>query len=284
MKRFFKSAVNVMAVLLAAAVLFSFAGCEEIKTVKLDFTVYNSKESKFYSDEDATALTVELSRHLAPKTVDAVLAKVNEKYYDDTIFYIDTNYSTQIMIGDLKFVDGQVVQNLKNGKTPTPFGAEFEANGTYGSNLKNEKGSIGLWRSYYASNTDTYKTSNAFDSSMATLYFPTSTISSYDGYFCVFATFDASSAAISAIKAVFDSSDTYTEYVIYFTGEYDANKKDENNGLTFHAVKAEDFVEDKVDDLFTAEGDQLVCYNKKTVKIPVVNGEVYAKIKTATVK
>ena len=161
---------------------------------------------------------------------------------------------------------------------PSQIYGEFENNGTTGSNLVNESGSIGLWRSWYESNNNTYKTSNAMDSGRATWFIPTVELSGYNGYFCVFAQYDkdetANAKAISAIKSIL--SDNSTEYVIYFTGEYDVNKPDENFGLTFHAVLKADFDEDYDEDentfggetVFTAEGAQLVCFNKRTVKIP----------------
>ena len=283
MKKIFGKLVNVVAAVMLAVAVFSFAGCEDIKRAQFEFKVYDASESKYYAASDVT-LDVEFYRHLAPKTVDSVLDKINAKYYDGAIFYVDTAYSNQIMVGDLKYEDGKIVQNLINGKNPAEIYGEFEYNGTSGSNLKSEKGSIGVWRSWYASNTNDYKTNNAMDTGRATLYIPTSSISGYDGYFCVVAKFDASSEALSAIKAVFDSVATYTEYVIYYTGTYDADKKDDNYGLTFNAVRADDFDENEIEGLFEAEGDQLVCYNKKTVKIPVVGGEVYAEITSAKVR
>lgn len=284
MKKLFRTFVNFVAAALVAVAVFSFAGCEDIKKVQLDIDVYNLSTQKFYDKSDVS-LSVDLYRHLAPLTVDYVLDIVNANYYDGAIFYIDTAYSNQIMVGDLKFENGALVQNLINGKNPAKIErGEFEYNGVSGSNLKNGKGYIGVWRSWYAGNTATYKTNNAMNTGSATLYMPTSSISSYDGYFCVFASFDSSATAFTAISAIFNSTKTYSEYVIYYTGEYDAEKEDANYGLTFNAVKAEDFDEEEIDGLFVAEGDQLVCFNKRTVKIPVADGNVYAKISSAKVK
>ena len=292
MKKLFKIAVNFMAIAIMAVATFSLAACEDIKKLELSLNLYNSTDSAFYAESDVK-FSVELYRHLAPKTVDKVLERIKDGYYDNAIFYIDESKSSQIMIGDLKLENGEVKLNrLSDGSLAPEIYGEFEYNGTKGSDLVNNKGSIGLWRSYYASDTQTYKTSsNARNSGRATWYIPTSEISGYNGYFCVFAQYDtentANSKAIEALTAIFGDSDCYTEYVIYYTGEYDAAKPDENDGygLTFHAVKAADFDEDT--EVFEAEGQQLVCFNKKTVKIPVsdkASGEVLAKINKITVK
>ena len=291
MKKLFKLAVNFMAALLMTVATFGLAACEDIKKVELKLSLYNYSDSTFYAEDDVK-FTVELYRHLAPKTVDKVLEHVKAGYYDNAIFYKETGYSSQIMMGDLKFEDGELKQNLINGKLPSEIYGEFEKNGTTGSNLLNEKGSIGIWRSYYASDAGYTTSSDARDSGRATWYIPTSNISGYNGYFCIFAQYDtedtANSTAINAISEIFSNSDYYTDYVIYYTGEYDE--------LEFHAVLKSEWndadtgydSENKTfggDAVFEAEGNQLVCYNYKTVRIPKsVNGETGAKVKTATAK
>ena len=281
MKKLFKIAVNFMAVALMTVATFGLAACEDIKKLELSLNLYNYTDNAFYAENDVK-FSVDLYRHLAPKTVDAVLEHVKNGYYNGAIFYEQNGI---IMVGDLKIDEnGNVVQNLIGGKLPSEIYGEFESNGTTGSDLVNSKGSIGIWRSYYANDTDTYKTSsNARDSGRATWYIPTSEKSDYNGYFCIFAQYDtedaANAKAIEAITAIFSNADYYTEYVIYYTGEYNAEKPDENYGLTFHAVKKADFDEDT--EVFEAEGQQLVCFNKKTVKIPnVVGGTVSAEIKS----
>lgn len=291
MKKLFKLAVNFMALALMAVCAFSFSACEDIKKVELKLSLYNYSDSTFYAEDDVK-FSVELYRHLAPKTVDKVLEHVKAGYYDNAIFYKETGYSWQIMIGDLKFEDGELKQNLINGKLPSEIYGEFEANGTTGSNLVNEKGYIGIWRSYYASDASYKTSSEARNSGRATWYIPTSSISDYNGNFCVFAQYDtedtANAKAISAISAIFSNSDYYTEYVIYYTGEY--------GELEFHAVKKSEWddadtgykSENKTfgaDTVFEAEGNQLVSYNYKTVRIPnSVNGGITAKVKNISVK
>ena len=288
MKKLLKIAVNLMAVVMIAVCSFSLAACEDIKQLKLTLNLYNNTDGVFYAESDVE-FSVDLYRHLAPKTVDKVIEHVKAGYYDNAIFYQETGYTSQIMMGDFKLdKDGNVVQNLIDGKLPSEIYGEFEYNGTKGSDLVNGKGSIGIWRSYYASDTQTYKTSsNARNSGRATWYIPTADITDYNGYFCVFAQYDtentANAKAIDVLKGIFANADYYTEYVIYYTGEYDAEKPDENYGLTFNAVKKADFDEDT--EVFEAEKQQLVCFNKKTVKIPnLIDGESSAKVKAVKVK
>lgn len=297
MKRFFKTAVNFIAVAIITLSVFGFSACEDIKKLELDLKIYNFTDSKFYDAEDVK-FTVELYRHLADETVDAVLDNVKKDYYKDAIFYKEDGYGSQIMLGDLKMVDGKIEQNLIGDKLPALIGrGEFEYGGTTGSNLVNEKGSIGLWRSWYASNEDGYKGSNGMDSGRATWFIPTTSISGYNGYFCVFAKFDteneANAKAISALTDIFASSDNYDVYAIFWTGEYSAASADKNYGLTFHAVKDIETDEkyNKKDGtydgttIFEAEENQLVYYNMRTVYVPkTVDGEVSAKVNSIKIK
>ena len=299
MKKFFKYLVNFCACVMLGVSALSFSACGNIKTMEITLQIYNYTDSAFYAEEDVT-MTVSLYGHLAPETVKYVTDLANSGYYDNVVFYKTEGYSSQINVGDLKFENGVLTQNVnKEGKLPESVYGEFESNGTTGSNLKNVKGSIGMWHGWYASaDTATYKTSStAMDSGRGTFYMPTSSISSYDGYFCVFATFDtedtANTTAFNALSAVFGSSARYTDYVIYYTGEYDAAKATENYGLTFN-VALKDTFEENYDEgegtyngvkVFEAEKDQLTEYNYKTVYIPnVVNGNVTAVIKSVKVK
>lgn len=286
MKKLFKSAAVLTVAALMAVCSVGFAACEDIKQLELDLSLYNYTGNAFYAESDVK-FSVYLYRHLAPKTVDAILERVNAKYYEDAIFYVDTSKSSQIMMGDLKFDEnGNLVLNKIDGKLPPEIYGEFEYGGTTGSNLVNAKGSVGLWRSYYENGS--YKTSNAQGSGRATWFIPTSELSDYNGYFCVFAQYDtedtANKTAIDALSAIFANADYYTEYVIYYTGEYNDETPDANDGygLTFHAEKKADFDDDT--EVFEAEGLQLVSFNKKTVKIPYINGEVKAKVKSVKVK
>ena len=286
MKKMLKMAVNLMAVVLIAVCTFGLSACEDIKQLDITVQVYDHADSSFYAESDVK-FTVDLYRHLAHKTVDKVIEYVNAGYYDNVVFYQNTSENSAIFVGDLKFVDGELQENRINGKLPSEMYGEFEYNGTTGSNLVNQKGSIAIWRSYYEQDDGLTTSSDARNSGRATWLIPTATKASYDGNVCVFAQYDkentANAKAISAISMIFSDTSYYTEYVIYYTGEYDEAKADDNYGLTFRAVKADDFDDDT--EVFTAEGKQLVCYNKKTVRIPnAVDGESSAKIKSVKVK
>ncbi len=295
MKKIFKIAVSFMAIAIMTVATFGLAACEDIKKLEISLSVYDYSSNDFYAEGDVH-FSVDLYRHLAPKTVDKVLEHVKAGYYDNAFFYQETGYSSQIMIGDLKFDEnGNIVQNLIDCKLPSEIYGEFEAGGTKGSNLVSTKGSIGIWRSYYEADGSYTVSSDARDSGRATWYIPTSEIAGYNGYFCIFAQYDASdlsnAKAISAISSILSSNST--EYVIYYTGEYDAQKPNENYGLTFHVVTKEKFDQDYVESdktiygekLFEAKGQQLVCFNKKTIKVPtMVSGSAAAKISKITVK
>lgn len=282
MKALKKIFINLIAVVMTCMCMFSLTGCiEDIKKLELKLQVYDYANSK---TEEYT-LSVDLYRHLAPNTVDAIIGYVNEGYYDGALFYKMEDYSSQIMIGDL-IVDesGKIAQNAVKPQIE----GEFEKGGTIGSNLVSEKGSIGLWRSWTAFD-NTYKSANATDTGRATWYIPTSDISSYNKYFCVFAQYDTADEdnadAIDALTAAFGSAENYDEYVIYYTGKYDESKADENYGLEFHCESASTFVAGDISDLFTADkaSAQLVCYNHYTVRVPEKNGAFAAKISSAKI-
>ncbi|MBQ8197387.1 MAG: peptidylprolyl isomerase [Clostridia bacterium] len=288
MKRLWKIFVSVIAVIMATVACFSFTACtgEDIVQVEVKVQLYNSTEGEFYTDEEVT-LTVDLYRHLAPKTCGAIINYINEGYYNDTFFYKVDGQTSQIMVGDYKMVDGEIELNAIK---PTLDKAEFTYGGVKGSNLTNVKGAIGLWRSYFANDSSTYKTtSNAMYSGRATWYMPVTEIPSYDGYFCIFAQIDLENAnnvtALNAIDGLLSNSNHYDEYVVYYTGTYDATQVNNDYGLTAHIVSADEFNENDPD-IFVAEGQQLVSYNKRTIRVPntAVDGNVKAMIKSITVK
>lgn len=277
MKRFVKILVNALAVVMLGVCCLSFTACEDIKKMEVTTKIYSTSEKKTLT----RTLSVDLYRHLAPQTVDAVTSAVEKGYYNNAFFYTRMDYNAQIMIGDFKYVNGEIVQN--DVQMPMVKG-EFDRNGVVGSNLTSNRGSIGLWRSWYASGD--YKTTNACDTGSANWYIPTANITGYNGYFAVFGKFDIENETnadiLSDINLLESDTECYEEYTVYFTGEYQETGK--NNGLTFHCVKSEDFKASEVTDLFTAEGEQLVCYNAYVIKVPMVKGEIAALISNVTVK
>lgn len=279
MKKLKKLFISAVALMLCFVCVFSLTACgEEISEAKLNISIYDytEKEMEDYS------MDIDLYGHLAPKTVSAISSYINEGYYNGTVFYKTTEQSNQIMLGDLKY-DPELAENegfYLNAVKPNIEG-EFTHGGTTGSNLKNKKGSIGLWRSWSAQDVSYNMGRTGTDSGEATWFIPTSKINAYDDYFCVFAQFELSGdnlETLTALENIFKNATYYQEYVIYYTGEY--------GNLTFNCVKKDDFKEDKIQDLFVAEEGtaQLVKYNHYTIQVPMTeDGQVAAYIKTATV-
>lgn len=287
MKRLSKLLINIVAVLMLTVACFGLAGCnKDIKTVELKVAIYDYENKQMYAESEVT-MTIELYRHLAPNTVDKMVEYVKEGYYNNAIFYKIKDKSAQIMLGDLKDDSGVVI---KNPVVKPMIEGEFENGGTKGSNLTNEKGALGLWRTWTAYDANEYyKTSTSVDTGRASWYMPLNDIESYNKWFCVFGKFDMEDAstakAFEAIDNAFGDDGDYEEYVIYYTGEYDESKPNEDFGLQFHCVPEAEFDED-MEGLFVAEDSQYVCYNHYTIQIPVTgaNGGIAAKVISAKVK
>lgn len=309
MKRFLKVFTSLMAILIMVIASVTMVGCgEDIKTAKVKIQLFNYSEKDFYSESDST-LTIDLYAHLAPKTVEAITKYINEGYYNNALIYqMEVNDKDQIMVGDLKVDGDSIVENqdgtvniVKNTIKPVLPG-EFEKGGTKGSDLVNKKGSVGLWRDWYASGD--YTNSSATASGTSTWFMPTETISAYNGYFCVFGQIDlgnsANSNVLDVLAEIFDTSTNYTEYVIYYTGTYDASKPD--CGLTFHCVTTARFSELQAEleeleesdpeayeeqKIFVADEEQrqFASYNKYTIRVAnnSEDGKLGAVIKTASI-
>ncbi len=289
-----KILVNIIALMLVVVSCFAMTACtgEDIVQVELTISVYNYGEDLEDETDDegveTVKLNVDLYRHLAPNTVKQILNYIKAGYYNDTVFYkIDgednlmQEHPNQIMLGDLKLDGAQIVQN---DIMPTIKG-EFEHGGVTGSNLTAKKGSIGLWRNWYGWNDQSYDVSNdSMHTGRATWFMPTITQSDYNGWFCIFAQFDTSSEAYELIETALTQNKE--EYVIYYTGEYDKNGVDNNNGLTFNYVPADEYDAEAIDGLFEADDDQLTCYNPYTVQIPVYedNTGTYVTAKVTSVR
>ncbi len=284
MKRLKKLFVSFMAVVMMCVCAFSLTGCiEDIKKLELNVQIYNYDEQVV---EDYT-MSIDLYRHLAPETVDAIVEYVNDEYYNGAVFYKQEGYNSQIMLGDLIDKNGVLEANALK---PQIEKGEFEKGGTVGSNLTSKKGSIGLWRSWFAQDNSYSNNSNATDSGRATWFIPTESISAYTGNFCVFAQFDTeaenNSDTLTALNKAFESADNYDKYVIYYTGEYNDQTPDAEDGygLTMHIVESSEFDQANIADLFEAEGAQLVSYNYRTVNVPVTaSGAIGAKIVSAKI-
>lgn len=297
MKRFIKILTSALAIVLFATCALSFTACEDIRKMEFNMSVYNVTDKK--TEEDT--LTIDLYRHLAPKTVDAVMAAAKTGAYDNTFFYkigtinggssIGGEYSNQIMIGDLKWENGKIVQNQAVVTAPTVKG-EFERGGVIGSNLKYENGTIGLWRTWFANGT--YNTNNGLNTGRATLFLPMAGQTAFDGNFAIFGKYDVNADIMSTVRTLINGTidaNNFEEYWIYYTGEY--TETGVNNGLTFHCITVEEMNEmsdAEKDEIFIAEGDQLACYGAYVISVPVLNKNnaatktVAAKVTSVTVR
>ncbi len=267
MKRFKKLFVNLVAVLVLVVSCFSLTACDSTKTLEVKLSLVD-KET--FTVEQKT-LTIDLYSNLAPDTVEQIIKYAKDGYYDNAIFYYN---DAKILIGDYAYENGQVVQKQIK---PTIDG-EFEKNGVKGSNLINEVGAIGLWRTWNAS--DDYKTNNGFNTGRATWYMPTGTKTAYDGYFCIFAKInldnDNNKQVWDQLNSIFTNDTTYEEYTVYYTGTFDADKADQNYGLEYNCVLSEDFVKEDVENLFVAEDEQPVAYNETKIRVPIFTDDTHA--------
>lgn len=266
----------VVAVLLILSTL-SFSACSDYKTLNV----------KINANGTEYQMKVLLYDYLTPKTSEKMLADFENGYYNDTLIYQSTAYSNQLFMGNLKVGEGDAIVQNENKNF---FEGEFEKNGVVYKNkdkvefpLSNKNGAIGLWRTWSAidNGDNSYKTTGSFNKASNTMYLLTDTNSNYDGYFCVFALLDLedenTATALAELKSVFASSDKYTMYYSFYTGEYSTENHSEldNFGLTYHCVSSEDFVKGTEEDskkfngetIFVAKGDQYVAYNQQVLKI-----------------
>ena len=283
MKRFIKKIVNIVAVIMICVFCFSFVACgEDLKRIEVTFSIYNASEDTV---EDKT-LTIDLYRHLAPKTVDYILENINNGYYEGTVPYFIGSATNSIMLGDLKFNNGLFEQNT----FVKTIEGEFDIGGTTGSNLKSKAGSIGIWRTWGANEQQT--SSNSAHTGRATWYIPTEEMTGLMGNFCVFAQFDLTdednSETYSLIKTYLTDSSLTQSFAIYYTGEYNSDNDVKNNGLEFHCLTLEDYenMSDK-SDVFEPEGEQYICYEMSEIVSAFYdsnNLKPYITVKTITIK
>ncbi len=293
MKKLYKKFVMLLTLIMLVSACVFTTGCADIKTLELRVRIYDFENSKVLEGDDYV-LTIDLYRHLAPNTVDAIIDLVEDGYYDNAFFYQQSEISydsvnslKKILVGNFKYENGEIVEQV----APHIEG-EFERAGTVGNNLLNNKGYIGLARSAYESDNNYTTTSNSHNSGRGTLYMPIEEISSYNGHFCVFGKFDLeeenNKRVMDALIALFDSDvANFDEYKVYYTGEYDVEKANDNYGLKFNYVLNSEFnsMKDGIVNLFEAEGNQLLDYNAHKIYVPkVVSEKVGAQIVSATIK
>ncbi len=289
MNRLKKIFINAVAILLLLVCVCGLTACkEDIREFNINISIYNFEDEEMQNH----TLEIELYGHLAPKTVDAISKYLNQGYYNDAVFYkfTDSKFYNMFMIGDLKY-DPDLDENegfYLNDKKPNLDG-EFTRGGTTGSNLKVQKGSIGLWRTWAAQDSLYNEGSTGMNTGSATWFIPNYTLATYDDNFCVFAQYDVDDSnndqTLEALNKVFSFEGYYQTYIIYYTGEYGTD----GSGLTFHCVKGEleYFDKDSIVGLFETEknSSEYVCYNPYEIQVPITSdGEIAARIVSAKSK
>lgn len=265
MKKFI---IGILTFALAALTLFTMTACDKIVKLEISLTVYNADKS---TTEEKT-VTFDMYENLADDAVNAVRDAVNGGAYADCVFYVQstdrgTSVSDQLMFGGLKKSGGSYVK-AEQAAVPS---AEFEKNGVTGSNLKNLKGYLGLWRGW-----DSWKgyATSGFERSTATMYMPTvESISGYDGNFCVFAKYSTEDdlAVIDSVISLLGNADNYDQYTCYYTANADGSLKTVDGNPVWNIVLTENF--DDVDDAYSSEDDSTNAdpqdkqYDQYTVKI-----------------
>ncbi len=264
-----KVIIGILTFVLAFATLFTMTACDKIVKLEISLSVYNADAS---TSEEKT-ITFDMYENLASDAVNAVRDAVNGGAYDDCVFYVQSKdrgvtISDQLMFGGLK-KSGNSYVKVEQASVP---GAEFLKNGIEGSNLKNVKGYLGLWRGW-----DSWKgySTSGFERSYATVFMPTvDSISSYDGNFCVFAKYSTEDdlAVIESVIALLSNADNYTEYTCYYSANADGTLKlDAQNEPIWNIVLTENF--DEAENVYdSAEDDGNADpvdtqYDSYTVKI-----------------
>ena len=219
MKKLFTAII--VAVMLAVCVM-PFTACDKI--VKLNFEIEYLKineEDEGLNETVTETLTFDIYEHLAPKAVSAIREQIKNGKFENVVFYREQEDPAKLNVGGYKLVDGNYVarENLYIAD------AEFEKNGTIGSELKVEYGSICLWRefedgNYNVNSPDVQKTVDTF-------FMPTADNSDYDGWFCVLGKTE-DTEMLSALSLLLSNSEYYTTYFFFNDGEADVQMSEED--------------------------------------------------------
>lgn len=300
MKGLLKKLSAIIACMLAVVCCCSFMGCAtESTALKVTVNVYDPAKGAIAEH----TMIIDLYGTVAPKTVNAIKKYALEGYYNDMTFYTMTSYdgssaySGHVMFGDYTYNSATTSMTLEQ-KDEKPFlDGEFAKAGTTGSNLKNTKGTIGIWRTWQKG--DSYKTNNWANTGKATCYINNTENTDYDGNFTVFAKIrisDATTAATwSKIYSACNNASITSSFVIFYTEEtidgvvyeYTDDDSVKNNGLKFNCLPLSDFedlTEEDREKIFYSEEGEYVKYNESRVKIPMYKNAEGVKVSAATIK
>ncbi len=285
MKKFL---ITFLTLIVAVVSAFSFTACEKIGKLEFVISVYDADEAKMV---DKT-LTYNVHYSLAPNATAKIKELVKDGYFNDCVFYKQstsngTSTTSQLFFGGLNRKNGEITQNT----SVTIPDADFKYNGTEGSNLTNSVGYIGLWKTW---NTKKSYSTSGQETTYSTMYMPTSSLSSYDGYFCVFAKYSSSEDLdlIKDIAKLFDTEDYVTEYTCYYSANDDGElidkdgnvlEIDEATGMlkngepVWNIVSSDIYNESKPDDVY--ENEDYKQYNEYTITVLNADKLVIKEIK-----
>lgn len=265
-----KIIIGILTFAMLFTTLAMATGCSKIVKLRLEVVVYNTETET----TESKTVSFDMYEGLAPKAVAAVRKAVADGNYTDCVLYEQSkssgaSTSSQLMFGGLK-KSGDAFVRVEQTAVPD---ADFEKNGTTGSNLTNSTGYLGLWRTW--DSTKSFS-NNGFKNSTTQIYMPKSEISSYNGCFCVFAKYSTEDdlEVINDMIALFADDEHYTEYTCYFEADRDGRlKKDENGEPVWRMVTTEEFEE--VTNAYASADDP---DNKTSPKIDTQYDEYTVKI------
>lgn len=260
-----KVLLKIITALVAVVMLFSLTACEKISKLEINITVYDVEADEMVEK----TLTYNVHESLAPNATREIKKLIADGYYNDAFFYSQNTAngdtaSSLMFFGGLNRVDGVITQN-----TPVAIPeADFTHNGYEGSNLVNNVGYIGLWKTWNYNQDYTKGNQN----SNSTMFMPTTSLSNYNGYFCVFAKY-ASSDDLELLKDIIDLLDTAdytTEYVCYYSANANGGlEKDADGNPVWNIMEADDFeIYSELNEkwIFSADSDkEESIYNQYTV-------------------
>lgn len=274
---------TLIACLIALTCILTATACSyggKYSTLKVKVAYYELQTDGTYEKtEDTATFSIKLYEHLTAKTCAQIKKVYKEGYWDNAVFYMTTKYTDRVMLGDLylntensTFYEKDAYNYLDDIANNE---AEFYQGGLKGNNLKAELGTIGLWRNIDRNSTLSYTNRETFGNGSNTVFIPTDSLAStYNNYFAIFGTLSAKAIElIEDMKEVFDSTDDYTEYVVFSYAQADNEGNPKTNDAeeftyvldeqmpVFNMMTKEEF--DAME-----EEDKALIVNRATYRLP----------------
>lgn len=196
----------ILAAAMAAMMSFSFGCGARISTVTLNVRLYTAATTY-----DTYQIELSLYEHLAPDTAVEFKKWAKEGVYDGMAFYLMDTYASQVMVGDLKWEGAELklVQpaDLCRGRSSPRTARRDPISKTSPVRSVCGENSIG--------NPAISRT--ASKRPFSTIYMPTTTISAYNGYFCVLGKYSDDEDSVTAMNAIKDAlngdeAETYVRF------------------------------------------------------------------------